>query len=127
MGWDSVKNEFYINNDHWSSAISVITYQWGVAPSNPITAPNWVEPYQAYSVSSTLNDPLLVSPVTYSWYVNGELRNTTTDPQVTVSAGDPWTDQQIELVATDVNGHSSATAYATVHASSGCPDRQDTC
>lgn len=108
MGWDSVKSEFYINNNHWSSAISVITYQWGLAPSNSIAAPGpgYVDPYTSYSVSATTNDPVLISPVTWSWYADGSLVGTTTDPQFTVTAGGPSTQQQLEVVATDGNGHS---------------------
>jgi hypothetical protein len=118
MGWDSVKNEFYINNDHWSSATSVITYEW-VAPSNSIDAPNSVEPYQSYSVSATTNDPLLISPVTWSWYVDGSLAGTTSDPQFTVYAGGPTYNQQVDVVTTDGNGH-SVSGSTTVYVTSGC-------
>jgi hypothetical protein len=121
-GSDSIKNGFYAN--HWTYATTIVTYAFG-SPTNNLDAPSTVAPDQSYSVSASTNDPLLTSPVTWSWYVDGSLAGTTSDPQFTVTPGGSTYNQQVEVVATDGNGH-SVSGSTTVYVTSGC-DRGFTC
>jgi hypothetical protein len=117
-GWDDIEIEFARSYTDGTRATTRLSYTWG-SSSNNITAPGSVEPSQEYPVSATTNDPLLVSPVTWSWYVDGSLVGTTTEPEFTVNAGEPSNMQQVEVVATDGNGH-SVSGSTHVWVGSGC-------
>lgn len=118
-GYDDVRNGFYFSGTgHWTYGTTRITYTFGI-PSNDISAQALVDPNQPYAVSTTTNDPLLISPVTWSWYVNGQLAGTTSAPQFTVNSGDPSTQQQIQVVGSDGNGH-SVSGQTTVNVNAGC-------
>lgn len=119
-GWDDIKHGFYSSYTRWwTYATTRIDYRFGI-PRNTITTPAYIEPGQQYSVSATTDDPLLVSPVTWSWYVDGSHVETTTEPNTYVGApGEPYTSQSLEVVVTDGNGHSVA-GQKTVITGSGC-------
>ena len=73
-------------------------------------AGRWHAPQENYVVvpseSLEVASGIELRPPTWSWYADGSLVGTTTDPQFTVTAGGPSTQQQLEVVATDGNGHS---------------------
>lgn len=117
-GYDDIRNGFYLPSGSWTYATTRVGYQYGDA-FNSISTTQDVPPNQAYPVSATSNDPLLVGPVTWSWYVDGTLNGTTSDPQFSVMAGDPLTQQQVQVVATDVNGH-AVSGQTQVFATAGC-------
>ena len=83
-----------------------IAYKQGSASYNTVTAPSAVDPYTTYTVSAETNDPVLVNPVTWAWYVNGALKGTTSNPTTTVTAGPAGSSQKILVVVTDPNGRS---------------------
>jgi hypothetical protein len=118
-GWDDIRHGFYSSyTGWWTYATTRITYQWGI-PSNNITAPGTVGLSEAYGVSATTNDPMLVSPVTWRWYVDGQLAATTSVPAASLYSGNQSTMQGVEVVATDGNGH-SVSGYKTVIVGDGC-------
>jgi hypothetical protein len=119
-GYDDVRNGFSNSRTgQWNYATTRIPYVFG-SPSNTIVAPNGNPPPNTnYTVSGSTSDPLLTSPVTWSWYVNGSLAGTTADPQFTVHAGGPSTQQQVQLVGTDGNGH-SVSGTTNIRATAGC-------
>ncbi len=103
-GWDDIRHGFHRNNS-WTYATSRIDYYAGV-PYNNISTPGTVDPGSYYPVSATTNDPLLTSPIRWSWYVDGSHVGTTDDPNFNVWAGPHGTEQHVEVMATDDNGHS---------------------
>jgi hypothetical protein len=103
-GWDDIRNTFLDQYGQRTSATAHITYMWG-PPRNTIQSPGAVDSYQPYSVSAITNDPMLTSPTTWSLYVDGELWGTSSSAQFTVYAGDPGTQQHLQMDATDQSGH----------------------
>lgn len=122
-GYDDIHNSF--NKGNWTTAIVRIPYQFG-APSNTISAPSTVPPSAPYTVSATTNDPLLVGPLTWSWYVDGTFYGTTNSPEMTVQAGGPNASQTIQVVASDPDGR-SVSGQATVWMGSACGVNVETC
>lgn len=119
-GYDDIRNGFSraIGSGTWTYGTTRVTYTFG-NPSNDLSASGDVAPYTSYSVSTTTNDPLLISPVTWSWYVDGQLAGTTSDPVFTATSGDPLTQQQVQVVGSDGTGH-TVSGNITVQVTAGC-------
>jgi hypothetical protein len=77
-------------------------------------------------VSAKPHDWRLIKPLTWKWRVNGQLVATTSVAQTTLQAGDPWSEQDIEVVASDGFGN-SATGTMTIQTVSGCPGEEIEC
>ena len=119
QGYDNIQNRFYIGAGRWTSGTIKIAYSLG-SPSNYLTAPSGVDAGMTYSVSAYTDDPLMVSPLTWSWYVDGAA-GTTSDGGFSVQAGAPSTTQEISAYAPDATGR-SAYGVAHVWARSNCVD-----
>lgn len=120
QGYDDIQNRFYLGGGRWTSGTIKIAYSFG-SPSNSLTTPSSVNAGATYSVSATTDDPLMVSPLTWSWYVDGALAGTTSDGEFSVQAGAPSTTQEISAYATDAYGR-SAYGVTFVFARSNCVD-----
>lgn len=112
-GYDDVQNRFYVGGGRYTAATVRITYQYG-APGATLAAPSTVALYASYTVSLSTDDPLLVDPLTWSWYVNGVFQGTSTSPEMTFQAGGPNTSQEVRAYGTDINGRTINSAPASV-------------
>jgi hypothetical protein len=100
-GYDKVHNRFRSSqSNNYLSTTAVIAYAFG-APTNYIVSPTDVDAGTSYSVSASTNDPSLVNPLTWSWYVDGTLYGTSSSPEMAIISGAPGTTQEVRAVATD--------------------------
>jgi hypothetical protein len=119
-GYDDIQNSF-VRAGVWTSATARIPYNYGV-PSTRFEAPSTVDASAYYNVTASTNDPLMVSPLSWSWYVNGSyIGSTGESPELSVQAGGPNSSQNIQATATDPNGR-TISGTATVWTYSGCVD-----
>lgn len=116
-GWDDVRNGVLLDAGVWSYATVHITYRFG-SPAVNVSAPSEnVGSGIAYSVKGTTDDPLFVSPVSWSWYVDGVLQSTA-GPTFDWYGGAPGAQQHIRAIAVDAEGRSH-TGDRTVTTCSG--------
>jgi hypothetical protein len=121
-GYDDIQNSF-VRAGVWTSATFRIPYNYGV-PSTRFEAPSTVDPSATYTVTASTDDPLMVSPLSWSWYVNGSyIGSTGESPQLSVQAGGPNSSQNIQATATDPNGR-TISGMTSVWTYSGCVDER---
>ena len=124
-GWDGLGNGFdqtdnqILTGQGWSHGLGKLSYKQGIAGVN-LKAPAKVGNGVPFNVSATTNDPEWISPVTWSWRVNG----------VPVGNSGPllqWegngSNQAIGVTGTDYNGKT----YSRLIQVGACPGTQINC
>jgi hypothetical protein len=66
-----------------------------------------VDSATTYTVSAITDDALMVSPLTWTWYVDGVGVGTTSDDEISLQAGEPGTTQEVSVYATDAYGRTA--------------------
>jgi hypothetical protein len=120
-GWDDVRNRFQTAYGTYLAATAKIRYFIG-PPNTDLITPGSVDPGVTFQASASPHDAALVNPVTWSWYVNGQLYATTSSDATTIVSGDPGTTQEIRVVVADNYGHSSSSGFSEVYARTNCVD-----
>jgi len=108
---------------HNVTGISILAYSIGTAGVHLNGPTTGFSPGTWYDVSGYTDDPNMVGPVTWTWYVNGSVTGTSSDGRYSFQTGAAGTQQEIDALITDAN---SLSHWATIFVSS-CTDNQIIC
>lgn len=96
-------------------------------PRSDVTTPALVAPGATYSASVITHDPFMQNPITWSWYANGVLVGTTSNPTIQLRAPTTrYASQTIQVTASDAYGETDS-GMSTVRTTGGCSGSQIRC
>jgi hypothetical protein len=66
----------------------------------------------SYELVGRIDDPILVNPISWDWYVDGQFVGTTSDEHFSGTVtGSPGSEQEIDAVVADYDGQQRTAAF----------------